>query len=305
LRAAPPGIQDRTDSDGGFAVPSAFITRLFERAYNTSEILLRVTRVDPPERGNEILFPGIDESSRAIGSRFGGARAYWVEEAAAIADSLPKVVLHRRQLNKVAVLFYATDELLEDAPMANLFAERVALLELSTEIERCIVRGTGSGQPLGLVNSPAKITVSKTVGQTAATISAANIRAMFARLWGPCWNRAVWLCNESTADQLLSMAGTLVTFDREGILLAGRPVLACEHCSALGTEGDLILTDLGEFIFVDRAVGAWSAHVRFLNYESAFRLTARVDGRSLWASALTPANGSGTLSSIITLETRS
>ena len=49
---------------------------------------------------------------------------------------------------------------------------------------------------------------------------------------------------------------------------------------------------------------ARSLEVAFLTDETAFRWTYRINGAPKWRSPLTPKNGGGTLSTIVTLTTR-
>jgi len=89
--------------------------------------------------------------------------------------------------------------------------------------------------------------------------------------------------------------------------LFGRPIIFTEKCSTLGTAGDVILADLDFYLIGDRQTltMASSSHVRFQNGEIAWRLTERLDGRPWIDTALTPRNGSNTLSPFVALATRS
>ena len=87
----------------------------------------------------------------------------------------------------------------------------------------------------------------------------------------------------------------------------GRPVLTVEYCATLGTVGDIILADLGEFLLGDRTGGVQtqtSIHVKFIESETAFRFIWRVDGAPAWSSATTPLNGTATVSPFVTLAAR-
>jgi HK97 family phage major capsid protein len=89
--------------------------------------------------------------------------------------------------------------------------------------------------------------------------------------------------------------------------LMGRPVIPVEYCATVGTEGDIILADLSQYLMIDKGGinAASSMHVRFIYDEMAYRFIYRVDGQPIWNSALTPKNGSNTLSPFVTLATRS
>jgi HK97 family phage major capsid protein len=85
----------------------------------------------------------------------------------------------------------------------------------------------------------------------------------------------------------------------------GRPVIAVEQCPALGTVGDIILADLRHYIIIDGGINpAISADVRFLNDEIVWRFVLRVDGKSAFASPITPYAGSTTRSPFVALASR-
>jgi HK97 family phage major capsid protein len=70
--------------------------------------------------------------------------------------------------------------------------------------EDAIVEGTGAGQPLGILNSPALISVAKETGQAAATIVKENVDKMWSRMWARARKNAIWLINQDIEPQLLA-----------------------------------------------------------------------------------------------------
>jgi HK97 family phage major capsid protein len=88
--------------------------------------------------------------------------------------------------------------------------------------------------------------------------------------------------------------------------LLGKPINIIEQCETVGTVGDIMLANLGEYVMIDKGglKSDVSMHVRFLNDEQTFRWTYRVDGQPAWNSALTPYKGSNTLSPFVTLAAR-
>jgi HK97 family phage major capsid protein len=203
------------------------------------------------------------------------------------------------------------------------FLETLLARELAYVAENDVVNGDGSGKALGLVNSTAKITVSAESNQTAATVQGENIIKMLARFWGPSQRSGVWLYNQgllSTLPETVVQGGygsataavevPLWNWDgntRSGgwPTLCGMPAIPTEYCSAAGTEGDLILADLSQYAYGLNPRVAVSAHLEFLTDQVAFRFVWGFDGAPTWASALTPDNGTDTLSPIVTLATRS
>ena len=88
--------------------------------------------------------------------------------------------------------------------------------------------------------------------------------------------------------------------------LYSRPVLPVEHCAALGTVGDILFADFGQYLLADKGgiQSASSIHVQFLTDETVFRFLYRVDGQPLWHAPLTPASGGSTRSPFVSLATR-
>ncbi|WP_268876575.1 phage major capsid protein [Acetivibrio saccincola] len=176
------------------------------------------------------------------------------------------------------------------------------------------INGTGEGQPLGIINDPALITVDKEDSQSAATITYQNVVNMFSRLAPSCFTNAVWLANPSVIPQLLTMTITIGTggaqipvFREESgkFTLLGKEVLFTEKCPALGAKGDLILADLSQYtigmrkeIALDRSnVPGWMEDM------TDYRVIVRVDGQGTWDKPITPKNGA-TLSWAVALEAR-
>lgn len=313
------GLGEASGADGGFLVPPEFSQRLLERVYAQENLLARTDNYTVA--GNSMTFPRSAETSRANGSRWGGVRAYWREEGDQATASKPTFARLQLNLHKLFVLIHASDELLSDAQGVALqqYLERVASDEIGFVVGDAIVNGTGAGQPQGILNSPCLITVSKEAGQAAATVKTENITKIWARLWAPCRQNAVWLVNQDVEPQLHTMTlsvgtGGVVTYLPPGGLsgkpyatLLGRPVVPVEWCPTLGTAGDIVLADLRHYVTITRGLidQAMSIHLRFDYDESSFRFIFRVDGQPWWSAALTPYKGTATQSCFVTLETRS
>lgn len=315
LRGTPSGMGEALPSDGGYAVRPDFSDELIKRTYDTGVLLGRTRQM--PMSGNSLTINGIDETSRATGSRMGGVRAYWANEADAYTGSKPKLRQIKLALKKLTGLCYATDELLEDAPaLGNLIMSGFAE-EFGWAADDAIINGIGTDRPLGFLQSAAKVSVAKESGQAAATLVPENIAKMRTRLWAKSRRNAVWLVNQDIGAQLgllklpVGTGGQSVYLPANGLAgqpydtLYGLPVIEIEQAKTLGTEGDIMLVDLSQYLFVQKPMQtASSIHVRFLYDEMTYRFTWRCDGQSAWHAPLTPANGSNTQSPFITLATR-
>ena len=316
VRAAS-GSNESVPSDGGYLVTPEIEAELLKRTYETGVLASRTRRRQI--RSNSIVINGIDETSRATGSRYGGVRAYWANEADTATATRPRFSQQTLRLNKLLAFYYATDEVLDDATILEQEATEAFREEIAWQLDNAILRGPGAGQPLGILTSSSLVSVAKETGQTAATIVPENIVKMWARGWAKSRANAVWYINQDIEPQLFTLGITIGTggspiYMPPGGLSAapygtlfGRPVMPVEQCSTLGTVGDIVLADLSQYRLVDKGgmKSASSIHVRFLYGEQTFRFEYRVDGQPMWQSALTPANGSNTLSPFVALATRS
>lgn len=318
IAKAASGMGENTGSDGGFLVPTEFVTKILERVYSPANLLGMTDSYTVAS--NVIAFPRSAETSRANGSRWGGVRAYWRDEGD--QGTATKTTFGRLQLtlHKLFVMINASDELLSDAQGIALeqYLFRVASEEINFVVSDAILNGSGSGQPLGILNSSCLITVAKEIGQAAATLNTQNVLNMWSRLWAPCRQKAVWLIHQDVEPQLHTMTigaggADIVAYLPPGGLsanpyatLMGRPVLPVEWCATLGAAGDIVLADLRHYVTATKGLieSALSIHLRFDYDESVFRFIFRLDGVPWWSAPLTPYKGSNTQSCFVTLAER-
>lgn len=318
VKKAAAGMGELVGSDGGFLVPPQFSDKIFERMYTENALL---SRTDQYVAGsNQMVFPRNAETSRATGSRWGGVRAYWVQEGDTITASAPTFGRLTVNLQKLACLARVTEELIQDTSTAlATYLNRVFAMEMGFAANNAIYRGTGAGQPLGVLNSPCTVTVTKEAGQAAATVTSANVVKMWARRFalGPT-GQYVWLANQDVGPQLhlltlgIGTAGVATYLPPGGLsaapyaTLMGAPVVEIEYASTLGTVGDIALVDLSQYVTVTKGGmnSTSSMHVYFTTDEQAFRTTYRLGGAPWQASALTPFQGTNTQAPIVLLESR-
>jgi len=312
------GMSEQVPADGGILVGTDRNTSIMERVYNTGELLRRVAIMPISGNSNGMTVYGVDETSRADGSRLGGVLAYWEGEADTATATKPKFREIDLKLKKVFGLVYATDELLQDASALESWVMSRLPDELRFKVEDAIINGTGAGMPLGVLNSDALISVTAEDGQAADSIVAENVIKMWARRWGASGRNYVWLNSQDTEPQLRTMsissgtAGQLVFMPAGGLSgsqyasIEGRPLIPTEYNPKLGDLGDLLLFDPTQYQMIDKGgiQSAASIHVRFLYDESVFRFIYRIDGQPLWHSALTPKNAGDTQSPYVAIAAR-
>jgi len=299
------GLGESVSSDGGFLVQQDFSTELLKEVFETGVLSSKCRRITISGNSNGIKIPGVDETSRAS-TRSGGIVAYWKDEAALKVATNPKFRMIELNLKKLIGLCYATDELLGDATALEGFIKQAFIAEFGFQIDDAIINGTGAGQPLGVLNSAALVSVAKEAGQAKETVIAQNVINMYSRLFATSRPNAVWLINQNIEPQLFTMSiavgtGGIPIYMPAGGLsgqpygtLLGRPVIAIEQAATLGTVGDILFGDFGNGYILAEKGGVqtdMSIHVQFLYDESVFRFVLRVDGQPVRASALIPYKG--------------
>ena len=249
----------------------------------------------------------------------GGLLAFWEGEGNQLTQSKPNLGEENVRLNKLTALVPVTSELLDDAGAMSTYLRRKVPEKFTFKVNDAIVNGTGAGQPKGLLNADALITVAKESGQAADTIVFNNIVNMWSRLYAGCRANAIWLINQDIEPQLLGMqfpgTGTAVPvyLPPGGLsaspfgLLMGKPVIPVESAQTLGDAGDIILGDLGQYLTVMKTGGIRqdvSMHLWFDYDMMAFRFIMRLGGQPWWSAVITPANGTNTRSCVVTLAAR-
>ena len=302
------GLSENVPADGGYLLAPQVAGGIIDRMYDTGQILSRVSSDPIGPNSNSMLYNAVDESSRADGSRWGGVRGYWLEEGGTKTASQPTFRQMELKLKKVAALCYATDELLADATALESWLGRTVPEELRFQVESAFYRGNGVGKPLGIMNSPCLVSVTRI---DANQVDETDIANMWARRWQGV-NDYVWLANASVFPQLINLTvgnfPFLLPMNAGGqgdpaFSLYGAPYIESEYTYALGTTGDIMLASLSQYQTITKGgvQAASSIHVQFLTDETVFRFVYRTDGEPLWNSALTPYDAGSTLSPFVVL----
>jgi HK97 family phage major capsid protein len=316
VRAAS-GLSEAVPSDGGFLVQADFSSKIYGHMWQQSPILSRVRRIEVG--GNGLVMPAIDETSRVDGSRFGALQSYWKAEADQLTSTKPKFREINMRLNKLTVLCYLTAEIMEDRQALESYVFDAMRQEIEFRTVDAILNGSGSGQPLGIHNAASSVLVSEESGQADDSLVVANFTKMWSRLLPGSAQNAVWLMNQDCLPQLYTLQiegtsnSTPVFLSPKGMAGApygtifGRPIVLAEQQPTLGDSGDVLLADLSNYLFIEKAGGmqaAASMHIRFDYDETALRVTFRCDGQPALASPVTPAVSSSTLSHFVRLGER-
>ena len=301
---------EKFPSEGGFFVPPEFAAEMLDAALEGEIVRPRAQVTAMISASKKIS--GVDVSSPT--SSF-GAEAQWLQESGSGTVRTMRVRAIELHARKLALFAAASNELVADGVSFEDQLSGALIKGLSWGLDLAFLQGDGAGKPLGVLNSPALITVAKETGQLANSIVYENLAKIFGRLHPASMSKAVWVANSSAIPQLLQLTigvgtgGTHFPVLRENdglFFIFTREVLFTEKLPALGTKGDIILADFSQYsiglrkeVSLDR-----SQHVGFAKDEANYRSIVRADGQGRWQKAYTPKNGP-TLSPFVALATRS
>jgi HK97 family phage major capsid protein len=196
--------------------------------------------------------------------------------------------------------------------LMTLFGQAAAWYE-----DYAFIQGNGVGKPMGLVNANCAVKFNRSGGAGTPTFSLSDASKMLSRLLPASLKSAIWIVHPYALPgltQLADASGRVVWIANEktGIggaaqgfvpgTLFGLPVYVSEKCAIYGSgAGDIILTDPALYVIGDRMQVEITAseHVNFLTNQMTWRVVERIDGQPWLDKAVTLADGSSTVSSIV------
>jgi len=307
-----------TGSEGGYLVPVGFSNDALGGAIVSSELLRRVDSY--PMTTNILQVAGANTLNHTGGS-IAGVALTWVGEGGQIPSSSALIHAITLQAKKAAILLDATNELLDDSRVAGRTLTEIMRDATRLGLERALLVGSGAGQPLGVLGSPALITAAAIGGQTADTLKYENLTEMLGRLHPGLLGDAIWVASPSCMAQLLNIAfpvknvagdqnvggsnGSATVSPNGNFSLLGLPLVFSEVLPQLGDVGDILLIAPSQMALgLRRDVSIATDTSQKFDYDmTRFRLTLRVDAQGKWATAMTPAAGP-TLSWCVALQAR-
>lgn len=304
-------------SDGGFLIPENLRAEVLQIALETAVVRSRA-RVMPMD-SLRVPIPSVDSTSN-VSSVFGGIIGFWTEEGATLTESRPRFGRIVLEAHKLTLYVEVPNELIRDSKPAyttfidTMFPEAIAWFE-----DVAFFVGGGVGEPLGFLNAPAAISVTRSTGVAGQNVEWVDVVNMYSRMLPQSLGRAVWIVSPDVLPSMLQMTVASTTTQAVWLgggnfatgsasppmALLGLPMIVSEKARAVGTSGDLNLVDFGHYLIGDRqAMSArQSEDFRFNQDVTALRVIERLDGRPWLQSAITPQNGGSTLSPFVKLTT--
>lgn len=313
-------LAEASGTTGGYLVPPQFIAELLQLAAEDS--IVRPRAYKQPMSSRTAQIPFLDQTTAQTAGRsafFGGVVASWVGEAGTLTETEPTFRLMELVAHKLAGYTLSSNEELEDSAIGleqllkTLFAATIAWYE-----DYAFLRGDGVGKPLGVQNSPAAISVTRTAGQNSFELAdALNMRR---RLPQVSQKNAVWIMHpfilsdlyqlsmitaNGTATPTASMVNWAMDLrgDPSEWKLLGLPIFFSEKMAAPGSAFDVALCDFKYYVIGDRRALeiASSEHFKFTNDQMTWRFTYRVDGQPWLNNPITLADGTNTISPFVYL----
>lgn len=309
----------QTGSEGGFLVPEEWRADIFGGP-ELEQAIVRPNATVVPMSSKSLHFPAI-EFSTEVGEIWGGMIFYWMDEQGTIPDTSAAFAQIEFNANRLAGAAKVPNDTLKDAPALNAWLNSSLPRGIREFEDRAFLKGDGVKKPLGALNAgnPSLIVANDEGAAQQSGITWLNVLAMASRLLPESWDNAIWVITPDALPEIFSMAlpvgtgGSAVMIEPGGgansprMTLLGRPIRWSRKApAALGTQGDISLTDLSLYGIGDRQDVRvdTSEHAYFFQDQTAFKVIERVDGQPLLLNALTPENGGPTLSGTVQLATR-
>jgi len=307
-------MTEGTGASGGFLVPLEQMAELQGVIANNSIVRSRGATVIRMRR-RQISLPVLDQTGTTAGVPhwFGGLLFYWAEEATekTVSDaSFREVVLTAHKLIGYTT---ASDELVDDAaislgdflsgPLG--FAGGVSWME-----DYAFINGSGVGQPLGVINAGATITVNRAAKNLIGYGDLCDMVEAFLPS-----GTGSWTLTQSALSSLLQLQGPAgnpsyiwgSAISGGPATLLGYPVTFSEKNPRIGTAGDAILADWKYYLIGDRqATTVESTQYDLWRYDkTSWRVVHRVDGQPWLSAPLTYQDGTTQVSPFVILGAKS
>lgn len=299
-------------STGGFSVPDEYAFATLDAALE-NELIRPRAQVYAMSSSHKMI--GTFDDTTHAGGAVNGVALQWLGESTSMDLKQAKLKLTTLRAGKAGALVPVSNELLADGMNFSQQLSTALTNSLSFGLDHAFLQGTGGVMPLGILNSPALISVQKEVLQQADTIVWENLANMLARLHPGVLRGAIWIAHPSALPQLMALAvpigvgGQLQAAVREnnnGFTLMTLPLFFSEKLNPLGDKGDILLCNPQFYLIGIRKEISLevSGHYGFRTDETYFRVIARVAGQPAIGDPWQPMNSAPTLSAFITLDER-
>jgi HK97 family phage major capsid protein len=277
-------LNESSGSSGGYLVPQQFVNQLLKATNNAGVIepLCRTFQMN----GKTMDIPALKQSGSYVEGQsqfYGGVQFVNTDEYEEISSTEPTFRQITLTAHKQTGLTEITNETLSDnavsleSILTELFANAMA-----SRKDYLFLRGSGSGQPLGVYNSSVQLSVDLT--DSAPTVT--EYAEMMSNLLPASYGTAVWIVHPTLMNLIWGLDNDAVSFlpDLAGqprMMFMGRPVKVCEHMPTTVATGGIMLADFSYYVVGNRQSieVARSVEYKFDQDATTWRVISRFDGQ--------------------------
>jgi HK97 family phage major capsid protein len=285
------------ETTGGFMVPPTFLTEI--RSVPPQEALVRPRAQVLGSGGGapdaSVMVPALDQTV-ASNNMYGGVAVNWIAEGGAKPQTDAKLRNVTLTPHEVAGYVEVTDKLLRNWQGSQSWIERLLRNAVTAAEDYAFLRGTGIGQPLGVINAGATKFINRAVSNQVSYADLINMESKLLMRGGA----PIWSISQGVLPQLRTLTdpeGHYIWTDSaklgiDGMLL-GKEVRWNNRAPALGSKGDLVLADWSYYLIKDGSgpFVAASEHVKFLENKTVIKIFWNVDGAPWLTAPIAEENG--------------
>jgi len=275
-----------SDTAGGYLVPEEFIPEIQKVASEDGIVrpLATVLPAGAEHPDAEVNIPVLDQAGSTGKAMFAGVDYCWTDEAGSKVDTEPKLDSVKLAPYEYSASTVITDKLLRNANIVEALVKATYSRAQVAFEDYYFLRGTGIGQPLGVLNSPAYLTMARAGLGAIAYADVLDLRTQLIPGANP-----VWVISQSAYADIVTLAdgaghsifiGGDITKSVPDRLL-GFPIKWTYRVPAVGTVGDISLCDFSYYLIKDGFGPAFdtSKHVYFQTNKTMLKMFANVDGQ--------------------------
>ena len=286
---------------GGYLVPASYSDAVLEAVAEYSVFRRHGAIEIECDSGTDNQIPVFDYANLEGNTLVTGQPPYWgglypqiTPEASATVTSMPQSQPAFRQISlhpwEIAFLAYESRNMRQDHAVSpsteDALVHGFALATGYVE-DYLFFQGNGVGEPLGIVNAPGTLLVTRGGG---GTIAVADVQAMRGDILPLASETAIWVCQPKVTSKLTAVTGW---FPNGPMLLYGRQIVESAKASTLGSVGDLLLFSPRLYLIGVKKNSnllldySEDAQTPWLANQGVWRMIHRVDGQPWLASTVT------------------
>jgi len=296
-------LSGETGTAGGYLIPPEYETTLLQVSAMNSVVMSKVQKI--PAGSDSGRWPVLDQyiaptAGAGQVAAAAGVVTTNVLPGQTLTKTEPSFEMLEWRLSKVGGYTEVDNELMQDSPMAvEALLTSLFGIAINAKNERNILRGSGVGEPLGILNAPCLINVTPATNNL---FTWPDVATMFSRFKGT-GGTPIWLIHPSRWPDIMKMeigtggaaAWTANMTAGSAQSLNGYQILMSEHLPQSTYSGSVLLLDLNAYLFWQKQgiQIAFSEHAAFTSDQATWRFTQRCDGKPWLRNPITLADPQG------------